>query len=414
MMKPCVLLVALALGCSGADEDHARLGPPQLHPVPGCEAIDPARCDVRLPECQQRLLGMAACLRGESVMDPPPIQVLTEADYAAELTQELASQMQEPNIEQVEAGLNLLGLVERGTLSAQSRANDLAKSAAGVYRDETKDIVIIDHGDSFDAKQASPVLVHEFVHALQDRDLGLTAFQAQANSVDQVWVNSAMVEGEARLHETRYGVATLGLDPAEVDWTAHFQNALAGDELSLLGEASPYLASYKYFPYEWGGRYMYFTWLAGGMDAVLGRFSSPPTMTHTLLASTMGAVDSDFTPNDVTLAAPPAEWTQIRRMTLGAWGTFLAFEKRATSLDSVRELALAWRGDTLAIYASRETPTHSAVLWRLDFAEESAAIQVKAAAGAIVGAANVRQEGSAIIIAKTDGQLPLDWAFQFD
>jgi len=420
------LLVPLALGCGGSDGDEAEaLGPPKLHPVPGCESIDPARCDVRLPECQQRLLDMAACLRGESVMDPPPIQVLSEADYESEVAQELAPQMQDANLEHLEIALNLLGLVERGAFSAQARAEDYAKFVGGVYRNETKDILIIDHGDSFDAKAVSPLLVHEFVHALQDRDLDLSAFKAQAGSVDEGWAYSAMIEGEADLHEARYAAAMLGLDSAKVDWNAHFQNSLTHDEQRLLDEASPYLASYKYFPYEWGGRYMYFTWLAGGMDAVFGRFATPPTMTHTLLASTRGAADSDFTRNDLTLADPPAEWTEISRMTLGAWGTHLAFEKAATSLDSVRDMALAWRGDALGIYASTPTPTHgldtstatsthTAVVWRLEFVDESTASGAKATAGRIVGAANVRQQGHALIIAKADGGPVLDWGFQFD
>ncbi|HYP97667.1 MAG TPA: hypothetical protein VER96_03265 [Polyangiaceae bacterium] len=413
MKQLCFPLVVLALGCSASDGDDGRLGPPLLHPVPGCESSDPARCDVRLPECQQRLLGMAACLRGESALDLPPIQVLSEADYASLLTREMAPQMQDPNLEHVEAGLNLLGLVERGALSAQALAEDRAKFAGGVYRNDTKDVLIIDHGGSFDAEAMSPLLVHELVHALQDRDLDLNAFRAQANSIDESWAYSALIEGEARLHEERYAAAMLGLDSAKVDWSAHFQNALVDDQQRLLTEASPYLASYKYFPYEWGGRYMYFTWRTGGMDAVIDRFAQPPTMTHTLLASTMGAVDSHFTATELTLAAPPAEWTEITRMTLGAWGMHLAFEK-TLGLDASRAMALAWRGDTLAIYASSEAPAHSAVVWRLELTDDVSAIQAKAAAERLVGIATVRQEGQQVIIATMDGSLPVDWAFQFD
>jgi len=413
MKQLCLLLVSLAVGCGSSDAD-APLGPPVLHGVPGCESIDPKRCDVRLPDCQQRLLSMAACLRGESALEPPAIQVLSEADYASSLARELGAQVQDPNSELIEAGFSLLGLIEHGALSTQARAEDYAKFAAGIYRNDTKDILIIDHGEAFDAEAVSPTLVHEFVHALQDRDLGLSAFKAQANSVDESWAYSAMIEGEATLHETRYGAAMLGLDSTEVDWNAHFQNALAHDEQSLLEEASPYRASYKYFPYEWGARYMYFTWLAGGTDAIFSRFSLPPELTHTLLASTMGAVDSDIEPNSPVLAAPPPEWTQILQTTLGAWGTYLAFEKTATTLDSVRALALAWRGDTLGIYASPETPARSAVLWRLDFADDAMANQAKAAAERIVGAANVSQKGQRVLIAKTDGSSSVAWAFRFD
>lgn len=409
-----LLLVPFAVGCGASDEGQAPLGPVMLHAVPGCESIDPARCDVRLPECQQRLLSMAACLRGESVMDPPVILVVSEADYASELAAELAPQMEDPNNAPIEAGLNLLALVERGSLSAQSRAKDYAKFVGGVYRDDTKDVLIIDHGESFDAEAVSPLLVHEFVHALQDRDIGLSAFKAQATTTDESWSLSAVIEGEANLHEARYAAAMLGLDSTQVDWTAHFQNSLANDEQRLVGEASPYLASYKYFPYEWGGRYMYFTWLAAGMDGVQARFATPPTMTHVLLASSMAAVDPDFTMSELKLAAPPAEWTQVAHWTLGAWGIFLAFEKTAKNLDSARAMALAWRGDALGIYASNQTPAPSAVVWRLEFADESAATEAKAAAGRIVGAANVRQAGTGVLIAKTDSGAAIDWAFEFN
>jgi len=104
MKQLCILLLPLALGCGSSDDD-GPLRPPVLHGVPGCESIDPARCDVRLPECQQRLLSMAACLRGESVMAPPAVQVLSEADYSNLRAQQLAGEMQDPNREQVEVGL---------------------------------------------------------------------------------------------------------------------------------------------------------------------------------------------------------------------------------------------------------------------------------------------------------------------
>ncbi|HET9933878.1 MAG TPA: hypothetical protein VFQ35_24405 [Polyangiaceae bacterium] len=401
------VLVPLAIGCSS--EDDGALGAPPLHPVPGCEGIEPTSCDVRLPECQSRLLRLTACLRGEDVMVPPPIRVVSEADFTSELTAQFAEQMQDPNSGHVEAGLNMLGMVELGALTAQARAEDYAKSIAGLYNGETKDIAIIDHGDSLAAERASPLLVHEFVHALQDRDLGLDAFKAQATSNDDTWAKVAVIEGEAQLHEMRYAAAMLGLDSDKVDWKARFQNALAHDEQLLLKEKSPYLATYKYFPYEWGGRYMYFTWAAGGMSAVNGRFARPPSTTHTLLASTMMAIDSEITPETLTPPPPSAEWTQVLATTLGAWGVYLAFQKAAPTLDAARAIALAWRGDSLAVYAPSESGSHTAVVWSLELADEGAAAAVAQIAPAL--AANVRQAGTRIVIAKTDGSGALDWAF---
>ena len=65
--------VGLVLGCG----DNLPLGDPPLHPVPGCEGIDPAACDVRTPPCHVRLLAMATCLTGEPLGEMPPVTVMS-------------------------------------------------------------------------------------------------------------------------------------------------------------------------------------------------------------------------------------------------------------------------------------------------------------------------------------------------
>src|SRR5204862_1879005 len=114
-----------------------------------------------------------------------------------------------------------------------------AKLVWGVYSDTRKDILIIDHGADFDDESASPVLVHEMVHALQDREVDLTQFKTTfAKTDDSSLASRSIIEGEARMHETRYRASVLGLDPADVDWTRRFDNAVALDQKFLLMEPS--------------------------------------------------------------------------------------------------------------------------------------------------------------------------------
>jgi hypothetical protein len=259
------------------------------------------------------------------------------------------------------------------------------------------------------------VLVHEFIHALQDRDVDLKAFAGRATSYDSSLAADAVVEGEAQLHQTRYGASVLGLDPADIDWTKRFQSRVDAEEPTLAKKPSPYTASWSIFPYQWGARYMHFTWAAGGLPAVRGRFASPPTTTRILMASVDRALDPDPATIPPPAPAATADWNLFASTELGAWGVFLFLEKQiAHDVDRARALALGWRGDEVWAYAGASTspvapPT--AVVWRIDFADEATASGVASIAAGVVGSTGgVRQQGTRLVVARTDGTMPIDWA----
>jgi hypothetical protein len=259
------LVLALALsGCGDSDPDA---GTSPLHPVPGCEPIDHTPCDVRDSSCQTRLFALAACLRGETPGSLPPITVVSEADFAAMQTAEAAMSPPQPHLATWDWALSSLKVIQPGGLAVDTMVSQLVKSLWGRYRGgTTKDILIIDHGADFNQQSASPVLVHEMVHALQDREADLTLFHATFDkSGDSGLAARSIIEGEARMHETRYRAAVLGLDPAEVDWPRRFDNAVALDQKYLLMEPSPLTATSMAFPYEWGARYVYNRWAMAGM-----------------------------------------------------------------------------------------------------------------------------------------------------
>lgn len=405
--SPIVFLgLASALGCG----DNLPLGDPRLHPVPGCEAFDPAPCDVRTTACQTRLLSLAACLRGDEAGALPPITVMTESEFATYMNALVATWKPAPQVGAWERAFNMVGLVQPGAFSPTTYVAETVKFVWGLYRGETKDILIIDHGDEFDDRSASTVLVHEFIHALQDRSVDLTAFQKAHAMTDDEWLAAdAMIEGEARLHETHYRASANGLDPAALDWTQRFGETLRHSEAWMLKQPSPYTATRRAFPYEWGARYLHFTWRAGGAASVRRRFATPPATSRTLMASVDAAMEPEGAPPEVAVATPPPEWTPLGDTSIGAWGTFLLLAKNTTDLDGARALALGWRADGFFIFADASSST--TLVWRIDFADQTTAGVVASIAATGLGTASVRQLGSRVVIAKTDGAQPIDWAF---
>src|SRR5690606_15524295 len=123
MPRRTTLALALAAvpalaACSGGDADaDAPLGPVRYHPVPGCEALDHTPCDIREATCQQRMLEIAACVRGSEAGRLPPVALMSKTAYAAYLEEQLAAEEPRPDPDHLERGLALLQLAAPGALS---------------------------------------------------------------------------------------------------------------------------------------------------------------------------------------------------------------------------------------------------------------------------------------------------------
>jgi hypothetical protein len=403
-------LVALALlvGCGGGGSGG---GSAPLRPVPGCEAFDHTPCDVRDAACQTRLFALAGCLRGEDPGSLPPITVMSEADFAALLTSAAAMRTPPPHRSTWDWALSSLELIQPGDLGTDAMIAQSVKFLWGVYRFDSKDILIVDHGAAFDAESASPVLVHEMVHALQDREVDLTQFEMTfAKSDDSSLASRSMFEGEARMHETRYRASILGLDPAQIDWMRRFESSVGLDETYLLMQRSPYTATSTRFPYEWGARYVYYQWVQGGMGGVHGLFVAPPVTTRVLMASVDMDVAPEPEPARPLLPAAPAGWTAVDSGVLGAWGLFLAMTEGAPSAaaSDAESLALHWRADAIGIYEGASGGT--ALVWRIDVGDPTAAATAGARLGGLPGI-TVGAVGTLVVLAHASDAQSLDWAF---
>jgi hypothetical protein len=407
-----VLLPLLLAACGSEEESPPTwLGSPTGHRVEGCEAIDHTSCDVRDISCDERLLELAVCLRQGDDAPLPPITVMSESEFADYLY-ESATEDPPPAINHFERALVVLGLVQTGAFSLDTVVTDLVENVGGVFRHDSDDILIIDHGADSDMDTASNVLVHEFVHYLQDREIDLAAFtETHSLSSDASLAASSVVEGEAELHQVRHYAALLGLDPNSVDFRERFESMVSWSERYLLEQASPYAVRWSVFPYSWGGRYVQAAWENGARDAVLERFASPPAQTRTLMAVKDGIVAEDIEAVTFESPAPPDGFSIYSGDVGGAFMLFLYLATLTTTPDEARALALDWRGDKLSIFSSEADAPDTVVTWRLAFASSMVAERVFFLAGQALPATQVRREGDTVVVL-ADARMTtnLDWA----
>jgi hypothetical protein len=397
------------LGCGG-DDDNGTPSRTSLPPVIGCEAIDPAACDIQTTACQSKLFELAACMRGSEAGELPPITHVSVADYTSSLEEDAAMTQPGPEIPHIEAALTLVGLAEPGALSADASVMLQATSVLASYRYESKDIVIIDRND-MDQVDASATLLHELTHALQDRESDLAAY-AEAHfdaPSDAFLAADSVVEGEARFHEYVYTVSAMGYDPHSYHFDRLFQGVVSEDETGLVELPAPYVLAPYVFPYDWGSLFIYRAW--SGHQSILDLFASPPPTTHEIMGSVVKVTKDTFTPTQFASPSPPDAWVASADDVLGAFGAFLMLEKLAAP-DRARALALAWRGDRMSIYAGSEAsgdPTTTAFSWSLDFDTEANATVVAGLVAALDGV-EVQTDGTTVTLAAADNGSDVAWA----
>ena len=240
------VLGSAALGCSDSDRPPP-LGSPE--PIAGCDEFSYQPCDILASECQRELFALAACLRGEpDQTEPPPVRVLDEASALAVLKEAAAGDamtegldmMADPTLGEAEfraqvRGLELLGLLEPGLIADESDVLEVTFSALiAYYLTSTQEIIVVDRGGAVDSEDANTTLVHEFVHALQDRRHGLAAVGADVDSSDSELALSSLVEGEASLYQYLVAFAYEGLDLRRANFNGFFAALMdAGTEATL-------------------------------------------------------------------------------------------------------------------------------------------------------------------------------------
>ncbi len=329
-----------------------------LSVLAGCEedCPDPTVCDVRDRSCQKTIMRAVSCLRGGEV-ELPQVTVMSEGELAAFL-----GRGGEPTAEQIRGfelwnrGLSLFGLAPADYTLETSRG-DVASQIAAAYFPTTKEIVVVDRGESLATERAVSVFAHEVVHALQDADYDLLELDDKwATSFDASLALDGVIEGEAVLYQNLFDIQVAGFTPSDIDWERYFKEWRA--ETLKAGELddAPITMADVRFPYAFGGGFVTQYYFAGERAAVDALIDAPPRSTREVMFGPEELnpyAESDFWERAFPLLGGSFEI--VSATPLGAWITRMHAARTGVPLverlEAPRDLTI----DAFTVLSDRET-----------------------------------------------------------
>lgn len=366
-------LCVLVLTSCGSDDGRSlfRPGPP----LPECPSADYSTCDVREEACQERLLELAACVRGG---EPPPdlrVDVLSKAAYT-ELLRKDAEGVEEPEVPHFSRALSVFGLAPASGVPLDDQIDEQAAFVAGAYCEEERRVIVVDHGLAQSSADVNAVLLHEFVHALQDAEHDLETWPGEDATLtfDASLAARTVVEGEASFYESRVAAPLLGLDYARVDFEAAFESFLDRAMVRAFSSSLLLSQSYRTIPYGMGALQTFRAWSEGGPRAVEPLWQDPPLTTQRVMSELFGRNTPQATGAELPAPEATEGLTLYGDEVLGAWGLCLVLTKRTGDPSRVADFvdeALGWRGDHLWVYSDEDGATYA--LWQLELESAKAA-----------------------------------------
>lgn len=363
-----LLIAALALAaCSSSDHS-----PPATGVLPECKTHDLTTCDARSRWCQERLLALAACVYGVDSAPSVPVRVLSEQQLIDELNAAEQADADAPALASaphIEKALVDLRLLKAGDLTKGSSYADLVNRVDGVYQDAEHGIALVDRGRSQDSAETNAVLLHEFVHAIQDAEYDLNAWRQQYSAdVDTMLALRTVTEGQATYAQFRALYALSGYDLSRFDLSAQLDEFRRQLLSKALSDSSPYFASLATFPYAVGVHVAAQSYRATGLHFAAQQFEQPPLTTLAALGQSYQLDLPESAAPGVVTPEPPEGYTLVDQTVLGAFLLELSVHQAGRTSAQARELALDWRADKLWIYSGPEQQT--AWLWQVELQNE--------------------------------------------
>ncbi|MGH7540585.1 MAG: hypothetical protein ACRELC_06275 [Gemmatimonadota bacterium] len=241
----------------------------------------------------------------------------------------------------------------------------LEEQVVGYYDPESDTLFVLDR---VPAAQLAPVLAHELVHALQDQRVDLDSLRnALGDRNDPTMAAQAAIEGHATYAMIEWQLSQLSGKEADLTLLPDLGTALAGMDLSALGDAAPVevlrsapavVREGLLFPYIGGFTFMQRAWRAQeGRPIPFG--SRLPRSTEQVL-HVERYLESDAPTNVRFDETPPAGWTEVFANGLGEHETRIFLEEHLMEAPRAEAAATGWDGDA---YRLVRGPGGEALVW---------------------------------------------------
>ncbi len=393
-MRPAIAAVAMALaGCGGA-AGEARIDLPRSEEA-GDERTAPAeraRAPIagRAPSSGERrairpFVETAERVRGLRFLREVPVRVQT----GAEITDFVRATMEPEPLERARRFYVALGMLPPDLDVETMLLAVMGEQIVGYYDPERDTMVVRDDilaglarrgDDPSEEAESAAVLVHEYVHALQDQHLGLSALLEGERSIDEDNALASVIEGDATL--AMIGTLTdaagvplraLTADPARLG--ALLEAGLGSPRGEALAEAPPIVRVPLLSRYFDGLRLCATIHGASGWSGVDALHRGLPTTTEQVLHPERLARGERGEP--IALPAMPeleaAGWAVLDEDTLGEL-ELSVFLGRGTDRD--RAGGEGWGGDRVRVYVRGE---EQAAVWFTSWDDEAEALEAEQA-----------------------------------
>ena len=322
-------------------------------------------------------------VRELKLFDSVPVRSLTREEYAAEAAAN-ASTISDDYLEYYADTYGRLGFFDPSLDLRPVFAGSSSDWVGASYSPNKKRITLVGN--------ASPdVIVHEWVHALQDQHFDLVGYD-ELDSSDSFLARRAVVEGDATLAQIRY-VAEYehGVDLDGVDWGKLFDLRRQYSDDTLANAAYPVIfLDYVSFVYSYGLEYVTDNLTGASYDAPTpgpapydwGREdhlfeNPPPAFTQDVLdlgqADAVEAIGLEAVPAALADRFETDDWDR-----LGEWYSYLLFyplDLAAGGSFDARALAAGWDGDR-ALFITDTNTGEPATLWASTWDDEATATEV--------------------------------------
>ncbi len=352
-----------------------------------------------LPACSrasdEELAHEAESVRELSILEPVPIRRLSQDGYRAEEEARLA-QISNQALRRYADTYGRLGFFPLDLDLRPVLVGSGTDFAAADYSPTKKEIRLV--GDPND-----DVIVHEYVHALQDQHFNL-ATSGSGMTSDASLARSGIVEGDAVLAQLRYLGRQEGIDLPDVPtWQIAFDHyrALADSQVSE-PRYPRFFAARPSFSYSFGLEFCVHNLTGATYASPHGTLPAPydwtredalflgdlPATTRDVLelsaADPVATVGLDAVPTALSAAFEDVDWDS-----LGEWYVFLLLVPlegctRGCTSGATRDVAAMWNGDRALFVADRETGAPG-VVWGSAWLDDSSATQVAALLAELYG-----------------------------
>jgi len=330
-LAPALVLLALAAALAAVPAPRAQ------QPSPAQAALDA----VTAPLYQQ-----LAALKGiTSHVPPPPVLLRSRAENRRFIEQEIARRYSPAALEAERKSMVAWSMIPPD-YDLRRLFLDLLEEQVSAYYDSRGKVMVV--GDWLPPEQQRAALMHELVHALQDRELPLDSFIApDPGHGDRLLARQALIEGEAVALGFDQMLKPQGMDISGLsDLTMAQGLILSSAGGPVLTKAPKFLRDLLLFPYVEGLGFVYQFRKGHPWSDMSAVYRDPPRSTTQILHPEK-YLDAREHPLPVVIP-------DLSRLLPGG---------RLVSDDDLGEFAL---GAVLALHLGEVDGRHAAVGWRGD------------------------------------------------